>query len=158
MAIIETSVSTGKTEFTSRCCCLRMSCSGRRRLGRSCKSAITDKSDDRAVNLEPPDFDAFRPRELEALRPLNLRALSSLDLICLPLALFCAMCLNAPSLFEGFMDDVFREYLHRFVLEYIDNIRVYSWNLAQHLQHVALVLEKLWEFHMYLKAEKCTFH
>ena len=33
---------------------------------------------------------------------------------------------NAPSVFQGFMDDVFREYLNRFVIVYIDDILIYS--------------------------------
>lgn len=48
------------------------------------------------------------------------------------------------------MNEVFREYLHRFVLVYIDDIRVYSQNKAEHRQHVFLVLSR--------KAEKCSFH
>ncbi|KAL0198900.1 hypothetical protein M9458_007440, partial [Cirrhinus mrigala] len=42
----------------------------------------------------------------------------------------------SPSVFQTLMNEVFREFLHRFVGVYIDDILIYSWNLAGHLQHV----------------------
>ncbi len=39
---------------------------------------------------------------------------------------------NAPSVFQDFMHEVLREYLHRFVLVYIDDILIYSRSLAEH--------------------------
>ncbi len=65
---------------------------------------------------------------------------------------------NAPSVFQGYMNEVFREYLHCFVLVYIDDILVYSRNEAEHCLHVSEVLQRLREHQLYLKAEKCTFH
>ncbi len=65
---------------------------------------------------------------------------------------------NAPSVFQEFMNEVFREFLHRSVIVYIDDILIYSRNLADHRHHVAQVLQKLRQFHLYLKLEKCEFH
>ncbi len=65
---------------------------------------------------------------------------------------------NAPSIFQDFMHEVLREYLHRFVLVYIDDILIYSRSMAEHRHHVAEVLKCLREFHLFLKAEKCSFH
>ncbi|KAK3511404.1 hypothetical protein QTP70_007228 [Hemibagrus guttatus] len=65
---------------------------------------------------------------------------------------------NAPSVFQDFIHEVLREFLHRFVLVYIDDILIYSRNLAEHCQHVAKVLERLRKFQLFLKAEKCSFH
>ncbi|XP_016378977.1 RNA-directed DNA polymerase homolog [Sinocyclocheilus rhinocerous] len=65
---------------------------------------------------------------------------------------------NAPSLFQDFMHKVLREYLHRFVLVYIDDILIYFRSMAEHRHHVVEVLERLREFHLFLKAEKCSFH
>ncbi|KAL0173278.1 hypothetical protein M9458_033589, partial [Cirrhinus mrigala] len=42
----------------------------------------------------------------------------------------------SPSVIQTFMNEVFREYLHRFVMVYIDDILIYSRNLADHRQHV----------------------
>ncbi len=65
---------------------------------------------------------------------------------------------NAPSIFQDFMHEVLREYLHRFVLVYIDDILFYSRSLAKHRHHVAEVLQRLRQLHLFLKAEKCSFH
>ncbi|KAK3508085.1 hypothetical protein QTP70_013157 [Hemibagrus guttatus] len=65
---------------------------------------------------------------------------------------------NAPSVFQDFIHEVLREFLHRFVLVYIDDILIYSQNLAEHRHHVAEVVECLRKFQLFLKAEKCSFH
>ncbi len=65
---------------------------------------------------------------------------------------------NTPSVFQGFMNEVFRQFLHQFVIVYIDNILIYSRNQAEHRHHVEQVLQKLREHHLYLKLEKCEFH
>ncbi len=65
---------------------------------------------------------------------------------------------NAPSILQGYMNEVFREYLHRFVLVYIDDILVYSQNEAEHRLFIPEVLQQLREHQLYLKAEKCMFH
>ncbi|KAI2667363.1 Transposon Tf2-11 polyprotein [Labeo rohita] len=64
----------------------------------------------------------------------------------------------SPSVFQTFMNEVFREFLHRFVVVYIDDILIYSRNLAEHRQHVQQVLLKLRQHQLYLKLEKCEFH
>ncbi|KAL0167476.1 hypothetical protein M9458_035698, partial [Cirrhinus mrigala] len=64
----------------------------------------------------------------------------------------------SPSVFQTFMNEVFREFLHRFVIVYIDDILIYSRNLAEHRQHVQQVLQKLRQQCLYLKLEKCEFH
>ncbi len=56
------------------------------------------------------------------------------------------------------MHEVLREFLHRFVIVYIDDVLIYSRSQAEHRQHVAEVLQRLREHQLYLKAEKCTFH
>ncbi|KAL0195414.1 hypothetical protein M9458_008986 [Cirrhinus mrigala] len=56
------------------------------------------------------------------------------------------------------MNEVFREFLHRFVIVYFDDILIYSRNLAEHRQHVQQVLQKLRQQRLYLKLEKCEFH
>ncbi len=65
---------------------------------------------------------------------------------------------NAPSIFQDFMHEVLREFLHRFVIVYIDDILIYSRSPAEHRHHVAEVLKQLQKFHVFLKEEKCTFH
>jgi hypothetical protein len=49
---------------------------------------------------------------------------------------------NAPVVFQHMMYDVFREYLDDFMVCYINNILIFSKNMANHERHVCLVLEK----------------
>ncbi|KAK3507348.1 hypothetical protein QTP70_014831, partial [Hemibagrus guttatus] len=63
---------------------------------------------------------------------------------------------NAPSVFQDFMHEVLREFLHKSVLVYIDDILIYSRSLADHCQHE--VLQRLRDYRLFLKAEKCSFH
>ncbi|XDV43397.1 hypothetical protein PO909_011882 [Leuciscus waleckii] len=65
---------------------------------------------------------------------------------------------NAPSVFQGYMNEIFRDFLHRFVIFYIDDILIFSKNLTEHHQHMKQVLQRLREQHLYLKLEKCEFH
>ncbi|KAI2668774.1 Transposon Tf2-9 polyprotein [Labeo rohita] len=65
---------------------------------------------------------------------------------------------NAPSVFQNFIHEVLREFLHHFVIVYIDDILIYSRSEAEHHHHVAEVLQRLREHQLYLKAEKCSFH
>ena len=39
---------------------------------------------------------------------------------------------NAPAVFQGFMNEVLREFLNNFVVVYIDDILVYSSSLSEH--------------------------
>lgn len=65
---------------------------------------------------------------------------------------------NAPAIFQDFMHEVLREFLHKSVLVYIDDILIYSRDIMEHQRHVAEVLTKLREYNLFLKAEKCCFH
>jgi len=57
-----------------------------------------------------------------------------------------------------FIYEVLREFLHKFILVYINDILIYSRSMAEHRHHVAEVLQRLREFQLCLKAEKCSFH
>ncbi|KAK3570544.1 hypothetical protein QTP86_022080 [Hemibagrus guttatus] len=65
---------------------------------------------------------------------------------------------NAPSVFQDFMHEVLWEFLHKSVLVYIDDILIYSRSMADHRRHVAEVLQRLRDYCLFLKAEKCVFH
>ncbi len=65
---------------------------------------------------------------------------------------------NALVIFQHIMNDVFCEYLDDFVVCYIDDILIFSKNMADHEHRVRLILEKLWKVDFYVKLEKCGFH
>nr|KYP55994.1 Retrovirus-related Pol polyprotein from transposon 17.6 [Cajanus cajan] len=52
---------------------------------------------------------------------------------------------NAPTVFMDYMNRIFRPFLDRFVVVFIDDILVYSRSLEDHREHLRLVLEVLRE-------------
>lgn len=41
---------------------------------------------------------------------------------------------------------------------YLDDVLIFSEMLEEHIEHVRLVLQHLWENRLFTKAEKCKFH
>jgi hypothetical protein len=64
---------------------------------------------------------------------------------------------NAPSTFQALMNDIFQEVTRKFVLVFFDDILIYSKNWADHLKHVAHVLEILKAHQLFLRRDKCCF-
>ena len=52
------------------------------------------------------------------------------------------------------MNQVFHEYLNKFVVVYLDDIVVYNSTVEEHEHHLRLVFEKLREHQLYVKREK----
>ncbi len=65
---------------------------------------------------------------------------------------------NSPSVFQAFVNDVFRDMLSQFVIVYIDDILIYSDSLDTHVKHVRAVLKRLIQHQLYAKIQKCEFH
>jgi hypothetical protein len=61
---------------------------------------------------------------------------------------------NAPAYFMYLMNKVSMEYLDKFIVEFIDDILVYSRSEEEHLH---LALQKLREHRLYVKLSKCEF-
>ena len=55
------------------------------------------------------------------------------------------------------MHRVFRPYLDRFVVVFIDDILVYSKSEEEHEEHLRIVLETLQQHKLYAKFSKCEF-
>jgi hypothetical protein len=55
------------------------------------------------------------------------------------------------------MNNVFMEYLDKFVTVFIDDILVYSRSEEEHEEHLRLDLQKLREHSLYAKLSKCEF-
>ena len=64
---------------------------------------------------------------------------------------------NAPAAFMDLMNHVFRPYVDRFVVVFIDDILVYSKDREDHDTHLRVVLETLRKEQLYAKMSKCEF-
>ncbi|GBG78411.1 hypothetical protein CBR_g26439 [Chara braunii] len=64
---------------------------------------------------------------------------------------------NAPTTFQRCMKDLFRPWLDRFVVVYLDDILVFSKILQEHQGHLRQVLEKLREANFKINAKKCEW-
>ncbi|XP_060754879.1 serine hydrolase-like protein isoform X1 [Neoarius graeffei] len=65
---------------------------------------------------------------------------------------------NAPAVFQALVNDILRDMLNKFVFVYLDDILIFSKTLSEHTHHVQLVLRRLLENSLFVKAEKCKFH
>ena len=64
---------------------------------------------------------------------------------------------NAPVVFQHMANDIFRDFLDTFTIVYLDDILIYSKTQEEHDIHVRQVLQRLWEYGLYAKVEKCSF-
>ena len=64
---------------------------------------------------------------------------------------------NAPAAFMDLMNRVFRPYVDRFVVVFIDDILVYSKDQESYDTHLRVVLETLRKKQLYAKLSKCEF-
>jgi hypothetical protein len=65
---------------------------------------------------------------------------------------------NAPAAFQRFVNTIFADLLDVCVVVYLDDILIYSEDMASHKNHVKEVLRRLRENGLYAKPEKCEFH
>ncbi|XP_017979813.1 PREDICTED: RNA-directed DNA polymerase homolog [Theobroma cacao] len=64
---------------------------------------------------------------------------------------------NAPATFLDLMNRVYKPYLDKFVVVFIDDILVYSSNSADHKEHLRVVLKTLRQKQLFAKLKKCEF-
>ena len=64
---------------------------------------------------------------------------------------------NAISTFMDLMNQVFKSYLDKFVIVFIDDILVYLRSFKEHKQHMSLVLQRLRERQLFGKLKKLEF-
>ncbi|KAE8262023.1 hypothetical protein A4X09_0g7551, partial [Tilletia walkeri] len=62
---------------------------------------------------------------------------------------------NAPGTFQRLMNDLFRPFLDRFVIVYLDDILIFSETLDDHKQHVGQILKLLQDEQLYAARQKC---
>ena len=64
---------------------------------------------------------------------------------------------NAPAAFMDLMNLVFRPFLDRFMIVFIDDILIYSRSKEEHALHLRYVFHTLREHQLYAKFLKCEF-
>ena len=64
---------------------------------------------------------------------------------------------NAPVAFMDLINRVFKPFLDRFVIVFIDDILVYSRSAEEHAMYLRLVLQTLREHQLYATFSKCEF-
>ena len=64
---------------------------------------------------------------------------------------------NAPATFMTLMNSLFRNYLGKFVLVFMDDILIYSKDEDEYKQHFKQVFEILRQHKLYAKLSKCDF-
>ena len=64
---------------------------------------------------------------------------------------------NALAVFMDYMSRIFRPFLDKFVVVFINDILIYSRTHEEHVEHLRLVLSILREKQLYAKLSKCEF-
>nr|GEV03752.1 putative reverse transcriptase domain-containing protein [Tanacetum cinerariifolium] len=64
---------------------------------------------------------------------------------------------NAPAVFMDLMNRVYKPYLDKFMIVFIDDILIYSKNQQEYEEHLKLILELLKKEQLYAKFSKCEF-
>ncbi|GJR32451.1 putative reverse transcriptase domain-containing protein [Tanacetum coccineum] len=64
---------------------------------------------------------------------------------------------NAPAVFMDLMNRVWKPYLYKFMIVFIDDILIYSKSKEEHEEHLKLFLELLKKEQLYAKFSKCEF-
>jgi hypothetical protein len=64
---------------------------------------------------------------------------------------------NAPTTYQALMTHLFAAYISRFMDIYLDDIVIYLETLAEHVQHIKLVLDILKREQLYLSEKKLNF-
>jgi hypothetical protein len=65
---------------------------------------------------------------------------------------------NTPTTFMCLMNNIFSQYLDKFVVVFVDDILAYSKMEQEHDEHLRIVLQTLRKHKMYAKFDKCDFY
>lgn len=64
---------------------------------------------------------------------------------------------NAPATFQALINEVFRDYLRKFILVFFYDILLYSASMEDHLAHLGKVLKLMQQHQLCAKLNKCCF-
>ena len=63
----------------------------------------------------------------------------------------------APSIFQRCVDDILREYIHKFAFVYIDDVLIYYSTPEEHIKHIQIIVSALHKANMKISDEKSHF-
>jgi hypothetical protein len=66
--------------------------------------------------------------------------------------------INAPAIWQVFINNVLREYLDVFVIVYLDDILIFSKTEEEYKEHIKKILRKLIDENLRIKIEKTEFY
>ncbi|KAI5313326.1 hypothetical protein L3X38_042500 [Prunus dulcis] len=95
-------------------------------------------------------YHQLRVREEDVLKTTFRTRYGHYEFLVMPFGLT-----NAPDAFMDLMNRVFRRYLDRFVIVFIDDILLYSKSQKAHMKHLDVVLKTLRRRQLYAKFSKC---
>ena len=64
---------------------------------------------------------------------------------------------NAPAAFMDLMNRIFKEFLDKFIIVFIDDFLVYSRSREEHREHLRITLQTLKKKQLYAKFKICEF-
>ena len=64
--------------------------------------------------------------------------------------------MNAPAIFQRFMEQSFQDYRDYFVVPYLDDLPVFSSDFSSHLKHLQLSLQRLRKYAVKIKAKNIS--
>jgi Reverse transcriptase (RNA-dependent DNA polymerase) len=65
---------------------------------------------------------------------------------------------NAPSTCQALMNEVFRHYIDKFILVYLDDVLIFSRSEEERKQHVETALQRLRDEKLFTKQSKSEFN
>lgn len=63
---------------------------------------------------------------------------------------------NAPSTFQAMMNEIFKSFLHKFIIVLLDDILIYNKSFDNHLLHLEHTFQVLQAGQFCLKLSKCS--
>jgi len=64
---------------------------------------------------------------------------------------------NTLATFQSLINDIFRNYLRKFILIFLDDILIYNKSWEDHLEHTQIAFEILTDHSLFFKRSKCVF-
>ena len=97
-------------------------------------------------------YNQLRVREEDITKTAFLTQYSHYEFLVMPFGL-----IDAPAVLMDLMNQIFHEFLDRFVVIFVDDILIYSPSEEEHEEHLQIVLELLRAHKLYAKFGKCEF-